>query len=183
MSQPILHQSGPIIQQYGEMRSLGIVLDETSRQASVDLLNPILADTMILTALYKKMHWHMRGPTFIALHKMLDDHYTAQAGLTDLIAERIQTLGGVCVGDPRLAAELTSIPRAPDGVEEVPAMLSRLLEAHAHVITKVRAGIDVTSTGGDWGTNDMLMSDVLRTNEFQCWFVAEHLVDVPTTRI
>ncbi len=97
----------------------------------------------------------------------------------DLLAERVQTLGGVAVGDPRHAAELTQIERPPDGAEEVPVMLSRLLEAHEAIITSVREAIDDTAKNGDWGSNDLLVSDVLRRNELQVWFVAEHLVEVP----
>ena len=95
------------------------------------------------------------------------------------MAERVQTLGGVAVGDPRHAAELTSIERPPDGAEDVPSMIHRLLDAHETVITRVRHAIGRTETSEDWGTNDLLMSDVLRRNELQVWFVAAHLVDMP----
>ena len=113
------------------------------------------------TPLTQKTHWLMRGPTFYQLHLLMDKHANEQAELIDLMAERIQTLGAVAVGDPRHVAELTSISRPPDGAEKLPAMLSRLLEAY------------------DDGSNDILVSDVLRTNEFQTWFVAEHLFKTP----
>jgi starvation-inducible DNA-binding protein len=70
----------------------------------------------------------MRGPTFYQLHLLLDKHAGEQVVLVDTIAERVQTRGGVGVGDPRHVAEITVVPRPPNGVEEVPAMLSRLLE-------------------------------------------------------
>jgi len=35
---------------------------------------------------------------------------------------------------------------------------------------------------GDDGTNDLVISDVLRTNELQVWFLSEHLVDVPLVK-
>ena len=94
-------------------------------------------------------------------------------------AERVQLLGGIAVGDPRHAAELTTIERPPDGREEVPTMITRLLQAHEVVIKGVREAIKLTEENEDWGSNDMLMGDVLRTNELQVWFVAEHLVGVP----
>jgi starvation-inducible DNA-binding protein len=97
---------------------------------SAQLLNHILADTQILYSLYKKHHWLMRGHTFYQLHLLLDKHAGEQLELIDLLAERVQTLGAVAVGDPRHVAEITTVPRPPDGAEEVPAMLSRLLEAH-----------------------------------------------------
>jgi starvation-inducible DNA-binding protein len=138
---------------------------------------------MILYNLYKKHHWLVRGPTFFQLHLLLDKHADEQLKLIDLMGERVQTLGGVAVGDPRLAAELTTIPRAPDGAEDVPSMLSRILEAHEIVIEKTRDAIAKTAKVGDDGTNDLFISDVLRTNELQVWFVAEHLVDVPVVRV
>jgi starvation-inducible DNA-binding protein len=182
-SQPLLHQHGVEVQEFGKMRLLPIALNFEARLESVQLLNQILSDSMILYALYKKHHWLVRGPTFFQLHLLLDKHADEQLKLIDLLGERVQTLGGVAVGDPRLAAEITTVPRPPDGAEEVPAMLSRLLEAHEIIIEKVREAITKTAESRDDGTNDLLMSDVLRTNELQVWFVAEHLVDVPVVRV
>jgi starvation-inducible DNA-binding protein len=125
----------------------------------------------------------VRGATFYQLHLLLDKHAEEQLKLVDLLAERVQTLGGVAIADPRHVAEVTTVPRPPNGAEEVPAMLSRLLEAHEIVIEKVRDAITRTAANRDDGTNDLLMSDVLRTNELQVWFMAEHLVNVPVVRI
>jgi starvation-inducible DNA-binding protein len=182
-SQPLFHQRGAEIQAFGEMRLLPIALGHTARLESCQLLNAINADSIILYNLYKKHHWLVRGPTFFQLHTLLDKHAEEQLKLIDLMAERVQTLGGVTIADPRHVAEVTTIPRPPDGVEDVPAMLSRLLEAHEVIIEKTRKAIKKTADTGDDGTNDMLMSDVLRTNELQVWFVAEHLVDVPVVRV
>jgi starvation-inducible DNA-binding protein len=146
---------------------------------SVQILNGILADTTILYALYKKHHWLVSGPTFYQLHLLFDKHAGEQLELVDLLAERVQSLGGVSVGDPRHAAELTRIQRPPNGAEEVPVMLGRLLEAHETVITALREAIEATAKNGDWGSNDLLMSDVLRRHELQVWFLSQHLVDVP----
>ena len=181
-SQPLFHQHGVEVQKFGKMRLLPIALGFEARLQSVQLLNQLLSDSMILYALYKKHHWLVRGPTFYQLHLLLDKHAGEQLAVIDLLGERVQTLGGVAVGDPRLAAEITTVPRPPDGVEEVPAMLSRLLEAHEIIIEKVREAITKTAETRDDGTNDLLMSDVLRTNELQVWFIAEHLVDVPVVR-
>jgi len=182
-SQPLLHQHGTEVQRFGEMRLLPIALAHDARMESCQLLNQINADSIILYSLYKKHHWLMRGPTFYQLHLLLDKHAGEQISLIDLMGERVQTLGGVAIADPRHVAEVTSIPRPPDGVEEVPAMLSRLLEAHEIIIEKVRRAIEKTAANGDAGTNDLLMGDVLRTNELQVWFIAEHLVDVPVVRV
>ncbi|MEA2537378.1 MAG: starvation-inducible DNA-binding protein [Chloroflexota bacterium] len=166
------------IQRYGTLRDLPLALPDTSRAESCRLLNQILADTTILYALYKKHHWLVAGPTFYQLHLLFDKHAEEQLELIDLLAERVQTLGGIAVSDPRHVAEITKIKRPPDGAEEVPAMISRLLDAHETIIAEVRAGIDATEKNGDWGSNDILMSDVLRRNELQVWFVGEHSVNV-----
>ena len=168
-----------VIQEFGTLRDVPLSLDSEVRSTSCQYLNGILADSIILFNLYKKHHWLMRGHTFYQLHLLLDKHADEQLELVDLVAERIQTLGGIAVADPRHVAELTTIPRPPDGAEEVPAMLSRLLVAHEVIIEKARGAIDETAASGDWGTNDVLMSEVLRTNEKQAWFIGEHLVATP----
>ena len=181
-SQPLTHQKGEEIQEFGTVRLFPIALAYEARMESCQILNQILADSIILHAHYKKHHWLMRGHTFYQLHLLLDKHADEQLELIDMLAERVQTLGGIAVGDPRHVAEITSIPRPPNGCEEVPAMLSRLLEDHEIIITKVRDGVTKTAENRDDGTNDMLMSDVLRRHELQVWFLAEHLVDTPLVR-
>jgi starvation-inducible DNA-binding protein len=181
-SQPIVSQHGHEIQEYGTVRLMPIALSYDARMESCQALNHVLADTMILYSLYKKHHWTMRGHTFYQLHLLLDKHAGEQLGLIDMIAERVQMLGGVAVADPRHAAEFTTIERPPNGVEQVPVMLARLLAAHETIIEKTRAAIERTTRNGDAGTNDMLIGDVLRTHESQVWFVAEHLVDTPLVR-
>jgi starvation-inducible DNA-binding protein len=181
-SQPLLHQEGVEIQRFGTIRDLPIALDHKARTTSCQVLNQTLADSIILYNLYKKHHWLVRGHTFYQLHLLLDKHASEQLALVDLMAERVQTLGGIAVADPRHVAEITNVPRPPNGAEEVPAMLSRLLEAHETIIAEARKGADQADQVGDQGTNDILVSDVLRTNELQTWFVAEHLVDTPAVK-
>lgn len=175
---PHLARLGDEVQRFDAMRALPIGLDESVRRESSRVLNEILADTTILYALYKKAHWNVAGPTFYQLHLLFDKHAEEQLELIDMIAERVQALGGIAVGDPRHAAELTTIDRAPDGAEDVPAQLTRLLKAHETIIGKVRSGIEITEGSKDWGSNDLLMGDVLRRHELQVWFVAEHLVEM-----
>ncbi|MFI0168773.1 Dps family protein [Streptomyces sp. NPDC017095] len=181
-SQPRLHQKGRVIQEFGTVKQFPLALSYEARMYSCQRLNKVLADTQILYGLYKKHHWLMRGATFYQLHLVLDQHATQQLALVDTLAERVQTLGGVAVGDPRHVAELTSVPRPPDGVEEVPAMLSRLLEAHEIILTDAHDAASRVAELGDDGTNDLLVSQVIRTGELQTWFVAEHLVDTPLVR-
>jgi starvation-inducible DNA-binding protein len=177
--EPKLAKLGVEIQRFGTTRFLPIALSNEARAESCQLLNEILADSMILYALYKKHHWLVAGPTFYQLHLLFDKHAEEQTEIIDLLAERVQSLGGIAVGDPRHAAELTTIDRAPDGAEDVPAMIHRTLDAHEIILEKVRDAIDKTEKNSDWGSNDLLMGDVLRRNELQVWFIAEHVVDVP----
>jgi starvation-inducible DNA-binding protein len=181
-SQPLFRQQGVEIQEFGTLRLLPLALGMLERQESCQLLNQILADTLVLYHLYKKHHWMMRGHTFYQLHLLLDKHANEQLELIDMLAERVQTLGSVAIAEPRHVAELTRINRPPDGVEEVPVMLSRLLEAHEQIIEETREAIRKTGESGDSGTNDLLIGDVLRKHELQVWFLAEHLVDTPLVR-
>ncbi|MBE9182257.1 DNA starvation/stationary phase protection protein [Oculatella sp. LEGE 06141] len=181
-SQPLLHQHGHEIQPYGSLINPPIALNVEARSESCTLVNQILADTIILYHLYKKHHWMMRGHTFYQLHLLLDKHADELIELIDVMGERVQTLGGVAIADPRHVAEVTKVKRPPNGVEEVPVMLSRLLEAHELIIQELREAIDKTAANQDSGTNDMLVSQALRTHELQVWFLSEHLVDTPVVR-
>ena len=177
--EPQMAPLGAEVQRFGTTRLLPIALAKDARSDSCRLLNEILADSMVLYAMYKKHHWLVGGPTFYQLHLLFDKHAEEQIEVIDLIAERVQSLGGISVGDPRHAAELTTIDRPPNGAEDVPAMIHRLLNAHETILEKVRAAIDKTEKSKDWGTNDLLMSDVLRRHELQVWFIAQHVVDEP----
>jgi starvation-inducible DNA-binding protein len=170
-------QSGVEVQAFGEVRTLPIALSVATCSENAELLNGILADSIVLHGLYKKHHWLMRGHTIDQLHLLLDRHAAEQAELIDMVAERVQTLGAIAVADVRHVAEITEIERPPNGTESVPAMLARLLEAHEMVIARARTAIDRTALNTDWGTNDLLVGGVLRTNEKQVWIIAEHLVD------
>jgi starvation-inducible DNA-binding protein len=178
-AQPRLGQHGKEIQPYGSLIRLPIGLDEKTCRTSVELLNQILADTMTLRDLYKKSHWQVSGPTFYQLHLLFDKHFGEQQELVDSLAERIQMLGGISVAMPHDVIELTKVPRPPRGREEPPVQISRLLEAHEIVLKETRPAARKASETGDDGTNDLLVSDVLRTNEMQVSFLSEHLVNVP----
>jgi starvation-inducible DNA-binding protein len=181
-AKPLTHQQAHEIQPYGHLVELPIALAEKVCRESVENLNQLLADTMTLRDLYKKHHWQVAGPTFYQLHLLFDKHYEAQNELVDAIAERIQLLGGVSVAMAPDVAETTLIPRPPKGREEVPVQISRLLHAHEIVLKEARAMARGAADAGDDGTNDLIVSDVIRTNELQVWFVAEHVVDVPLVR-
>src|SRR5262249_16476253 len=170
------------IQPFGHLVRMPIALSEEACKQSVDNLNQLLADTITLRDLYKKHHWQVTGPTFYQLHLLFDKHYEEQNTLVDELAERIQLLGGVTIAMAADVAETTLVPRPPKGREEAPVQISRLLHAHEIVLKEARTMARVAAGSGDDGTNDLIVSDVIRRNELQVWFVAEHVVDMPLTR-
>jgi starvation-inducible DNA-binding protein len=178
-AKPLLHQQAHEIQPYGHLVKLPIALSENVCKESVENLNQLLADTITLRDLYKKHHWQVAGPTFYQLHLLFDKHYEQQNELVDAIAERIQLLGGVSLAMAHDVAETTLVPRPPRGREEVPVQISRLLHAHEIVLKEARTMARLASEHGDDGTNDLIVTDIIRRNELQVWFVAEHVVDMP----
>jgi starvation-inducible DNA-binding protein len=178
-AKPLTGQHAHEIQPFGHLVKLPIALAEHVCKESVENLNQLLADTMTLRDMYKKHHWQVAGPTFYQLHLLFDKHYEAQNELVDQIAERIQLLGGISIAMAHDVAETTLIPRPPKGREEVPVQISRLLHAHEIVLKEARTMARLAAEGADDGTNDLIVSNVIRSNELQVWFVAEHVVDMP----
>jgi starvation-inducible DNA-binding protein len=182
-AQPRFHQSARELQAFGTVTSMmPLQLEEPVRLEMTEQLNQLLADTITLRDLYKKSHWQVSGATFYQLHLLFDKHFEEQSEIVDTIAERIQLLGGISIAMAADVAETTRIPRPPRGREEVPVQLSRLLDAHQIVITACRELAERATKLGDPGTNDMVVSDVLRTGELQIWFLSEHLVEAPLVK-
>jgi starvation-inducible DNA-binding protein len=180
-AEPITHQQAPEAQAYGHIVRMPLALAEHVRQQSVENLNQLLADTLTLRDLYKKHHWQVAGPTFYQLHLLFDKHYGEQNDIVDALAERVQLLGGVSVAMAADVAEMTLIPRPPKGREEAPVQVSRLLHAHEIVLEEARTMARLAAASGDDGSNDLIVSEVIRRNELQAWFVAEHVVALPLT--
>jgi starvation-inducible DNA-binding protein len=178
-AQPLLGQRGKIVQEFGTVIYLPSGLDEKVRLNSTRNLNQVLADTVVLREMYKKHHWQVSGHTFYQLHLLLDKHYEEQDKLVDTIAERIQALGGVAIAMPQDVSEHTRVERPPIHREEVPVQLSRLLEAHELILKEAHEFAKEADEAGDDGSNDLLVSEIIRTNELQVWFVAEHLAAMP----
>lgn len=176
------HQQAKEIQRFGEVvKDLPHRLDEKTRAESCAKLNQLLADSIALRDMYKKHHWQVAGPTFYQLHLLFDKHYEEQAEIVDKIAERIQLLGGVSVAMGADVGEMTKVPRPPRGREEVPVQIGRLLQAHKLIMVDCHDVAEAADKAGDEGTNDLAVSDVLRPNELQAWFIGQHLVNMPLT--
>jgi starvation-inducible DNA-binding protein len=165
----------------GEMQAFGSVirtsigLDENVRAASVKGLNHLLADSITLRDMYKKSHWQVSGQTFYQLHVLFDKHHAEQSELVDSLAERVQLLGGVAIAMGRDVAAETNIPTPPKGREDVTTQIHGLLAGHELLLKEARRAAREAAERGDEGTNDLLVSGVVRTNELQAWFVSEHL--------
>ena len=181
-AQPIVGQRSKETQPYGTLARYPLGLTDAARTSSVEALNVLLADTISLRDMYKKHHWQVSGPTFYSLHLLFDKHAGEQTELVDKLAERVQVLGGVAIAMGGDVAELSHIEKPPRGREEVPVQVSRLLEAHEHVLIEARTFARQAAEHGDDGTNDLIVSDVIRVNELQVWFVSEHVVDTPLVR-
>jgi starvation-inducible DNA-binding protein len=178
--EPRVHQRAREIQRYGTVtHAFFLELEEPVRLEMTERLNQLLADSMTLRDLYKKSHWQVAGPTFYQLHLLFDKHFNEQVEIVDAIAERIQLLGGLALAMAPDVAETTRIERPPRGREEVPVQISRLLDAHQIVIRDCRDLAERSDKLGDQGTNDLIVSEVLRPNELQSWFITEHLVEMP----
>jgi starvation-inducible DNA-binding protein len=171
------HGKDEVIQEFGTVYPVPLGLGENVRSASTNALNPLLANTMVLRDLYKKHHWQVSGATFYQLHLLFDKHYTEQVELMDALAERIVALGGVPLAAQHDVAEASSLARPPKGRESVPAQITRLLDAHEQILVQSRRAAREASENRDDGTNDLIVSDVIRTNEMHVFFLSEHLAD------
>lgn len=175
LKEPVRPSGTGVVQGFEHVQRTTLALDAAAALASVESLNQLLADTMTLRDLYKKHHWQAAGPTFYMMHLLFDKHAQEQSDLIDLLAERIQALGGVAIAMAADVAEATLIPRAPKGREDTAAQIARLLHAHEVVLLEARAMARDTAATGDDGTNDIIVSDAIRTNERQVWFLAQHV--------
>jgi starvation-inducible DNA-binding protein len=182
-AQPILDQRGKVIQAPGDLLFYPLSLGEPTRKASVEGLNQILADTLYLRDMFKKHHWQVSGHTFYQLHKLFDKFFDQQSELVDMLGERVQTLGGIAVAMPNDVVEMTRIARPPRGREQVPVQLSRLIEGLAVILGESHKLAKIAHESGDDGTDNLLTSDVIPTDEKQVWFLSEHLVETPTVRV
>jgi len=142
------------------------------RVLSLQLLNGLLADSMVLYEHYRKDTGDKSpyGP-----HLILDDHVRQQRALIEVLVDRVHTLGGTATV-PSQVAELTVMSRPPEGPEDPQDRLLRLLDVQELIIKRIREAITAITTSSDEGTR-ALLRDLLRHHEWQRRFVADQLVD------
>jgi starvation-inducible DNA-binding protein len=155
------------------MHRTKIDIPDNTRQAIIQLLQARLADAVDLATQTKQAHWNVKGPSFIALHELFDKINSDVREFTDLIAERITTLGGTAEGTARVAAARSILREYPldiaEGAEHVDA-LSTVLATFGKA---AREAIDASAGMGDQVTSDIL-TEISRGIDKDLWLVEAH---------
>ncbi|MEO8573966.1 MAG: DNA starvation/stationary phase protection protein Dps [Pyrinomonadaceae bacterium] len=151
-----------------------IDLSKDAREKLIELLNKRLADASDLKSQAKQAHWNVKGMSFIALHELFDSIATAVEAHTDLIAERITTLGGTAMGTVRLAARNSGLSEYPHEITDGAAHVDALSSALADFGKVARKGIDEATDLGDQDTAD-IFTEISREIDKQLWFVEAHI--------
>jgi len=148
-------------------------LPENTRREVAELLNARLADCIDLEAQCKQAHWNVKGPTFIALHKLFDEIYGAVEDYADLIAERIVQLGGIAEGTVGVVAQRTTLVDYPLALSKDSEHVAALSDALAGFGRAVRVGIEEMNDLQDAGSADIL-TEISRGIDKWLWFVEAH---------
>ena len=148
-------------------------LPEGTRIEVIRLLNQRLADCLDLQAQCKQAHWNVKGPTFIALHKLFDDVYEDVTDYADLVAERIVQLGGIAEGTVGVVAERSTLVDYPIGLTTGAEHVAALSDALAMLGRATRLGIDEMNDLQDADAADIL-TEISRGIDKWLWFVEAH---------
>src|ERR1700687_2420823 len=143
-------------------------LPEATRTRAIDLLNARLADSIDLQTQVKQAHWNVKGPDFIALHKLFDEIAEDVEEYVDLIAERAVQLGGTAEGTARTAAKNSSLPEYPHGIGAGRQHVEGLSSVLATYGKQVRAAIKSTDQLDDADTAD-LFTEISRGVDKWLW--------------
>lgn len=156
------------------MKTPEIGLKSNTKTEMIDLLNARLADGLDLSLLTKQAHWNIKGPTFIAVHELLDDLRADLDEHTDTIAERVAQLDGIALGTVQAVAKSTTLKPYPTDIRKIPDHLNALVERYAAVSKAAREGIDKADEAGDADTADILTA-FSRSLDKSLWFLKSHL--------
>jgi len=148
-------------------------LPADTRSEVVGLLNGRLADCIDLQTMCKQAHWNVRGPQFIALHKLFDDVYGAVGEYADLLAERVVQLGGTAEGTARVAAQKTTLLDYPLTLTRGSEHVAALSDVLAQFGRSARVGIEEMNELEDAGSADLL-TEISRGIDQWLWFVEVH---------
>lgn len=178
-SQPWLHQDDVEVQTFGKVSLFPYAISRETRVYSCERMNQHLADAAVMVAMYTKYRWFVRPSQEGRLDLLFAQYACEQTDIARALSERVQRLGGVVVGDPRHVAELTRIPRAPDGCEGSQEMFSRMLEALELILVDAVDSAIAIAAHGDEQSGMLVASQITRTNYRQAWHLAERLAHVP----
>ena len=156
------------------MHNTKIDISTDTRSKLIEILNQRLADAADLKSQAKQAHWNVKGMNFIALHELFDQVATGAEGYTDLIAERITTLGGTALGTVRVAAQNSSLAEYPHEITDGRDHVDALSTALADFGKRVRENIDEADNLGEKDTAD-LFTEVSRGIDKLLWFVEAHI--------
>ena len=151
-----------------------IDIPASTRAEIIDLCNQQLADTADLQSQIKQAHWNVKGPEFIALHKLYDELAEVVEGYVDEIAERVTQLGGYAMGTARMAAANSRLPEFPTDATAGMDTVKELVKRFAAYGATTRAAIDEADKSGDMATAD-LFTEVSRGIDKGLWFLEAHL--------
>ncbi len=152
-----------------------IGIAEKNLDKSTKVLTVLLADEMILYTKTRKFHWNVSGPSFMELHQLFQHQYTELEETIDLIAERINKLGGKTIGTLKEFAAHTRLAESPDKYPNQTDMLKELLADHEQLITDMRKDIeDASDKSKDIGTIDFLIG-LMEQHETTAWILRRYL--------
>ena len=149
-------------------------LPEATRVQAVELLNARLADCIDLQTQTKQAHWNVKGPEFIALHKLFDEINEDVEDYVDLIAERAVQLGGAVEGTARAVAAKSALPEYPLTISAGRDHVAALANALATFSKSTRQAISQVDEFGDANTADVF-TEVSRGIDKWLWMVEAHL--------
>ena len=149
-------------------------LSSNTKNASIELLNARLADSIDLALLTKQAHWNIKGPQFIALHEMIDGFRTEIDGHVDTMAERVVQLGGTALGTTQTVGKASSLPPYPTDIHQSKDHLAALIERYGKAANLVRAAIDQADEVGDADTAD-IFTNFSRALDKSLWFLEAHI--------
>jgi len=151
-----------------------IDLKSNTKKKVIDLLNARLADAIDVALLTKQAHWNVKGPTFIAVHELLDKVRADIDKHVDIIAERVAQLGGMAQGTSQTVAKATTLKPYPTDISKIEDHLKALVDRFAAAGKLVREGIDECDEAGDADAADILTA-YSRALDKNLWFLESHL--------
>lgn len=147
---------------------------DNAKKVAIDLLNARLADGIDLALITKQAHWNLKGPTFIAIHEMLDGFRDEIDELTDTMAERITQLGGTALGTSQAVSKASKLKPYPTDIYAIHDHLRELIGHYAAFANAVRKNIDDADEAGEPDTAD-IFTQVSRAVDKQLWFIEAHV--------